>query len=57
MATIGTMTTFLVTKKYYSQNRNILFSVSREDDFKNFHTKNNNDPLKRSRNYNKIAEK
>lgn len=50
------MTTFLVTKKYYIHKRNILFS-SREDDFKNFHTKNNDDPLKRSRNYQKLTEK
>ena len=51
------MTTFLVTKKFYNQKRNILFSGSKEDDFKNFHTKNNNDPLRRSRFYEKMADR
>ncbi len=51
------MTTFLITKKYYNHNRNILFSRSKEDQFKNFHTPDNADPFKRSRLYEKMAEK
>ena len=54
---MGTITTFLITKKYYKYKRNILYSVSKEDEFKNFHTKNNNDPFRRSRLYEKVAEK
>lgn len=54
---MGTMTTFLIVKKYYNHKRNVLFSGSKEDEFKNFHTKNNNDPFKRSRLYEKVADK
>lgn len=54
---MSTMATFLITKKYLSNQRNILFSVAKEDEFKNFHTKNNNDPFRRSRLYEKVAEK
>jgi hypothetical protein len=54
MAIIGTMTTFLVTKKYLNHNRNVLYSKSKVDEFKNFHTKNNDDPMRRSRNYEKM---
>lgn len=54
---MGTITTFLLTKKYFDNKRNILFSGSKEDEFKNFHTKNNNDPFKRSRLYEKVVDR
>jgi hypothetical protein len=50
------MMTFILSKRYFSNKKNILFSTNQEN-LKNSNNKNIDDGVKRSRNCEKVSER